>query len=231
VCTVVTRWAPGAPVRILAIRDEFVSREFDPPGAWWPDQPTAIGGRDRLAGGSWCVSDVRTGVTALVLNRIERHTGSPSRGVLPLAGVAHGAAWPEHVDHRDMASFTLMLAGPDGVAAWTWDAAELRQTIVDAGTHVFTSRGVDAGDEKAGRLAPLFATRSWLDVVTEHRPADDRTALIVRHPFETDTYATVFGQLITASTGDLRVSHSRTPWDAHTWVEQRWPQGAATPSE
>jgi hypothetical protein len=231
VCTVVTRWQPGEPVRILAIRDEFVSRDFDQPGAWWPDQPTVIGGRDRRAGGSWCVSDVETGVSALVLNRIERHTGTPSRGVLPLAAVAHGPRWPEHVDHREMASFTLVLAGSGGVTAWTWDATELRSTDLAAGTHVFTSRGLDADDEKAGRLAPQFATRPWLEVVTEHPPADDRTALIVRHPFETDTYATVFGQLIAAKPGELRVSHSRTPWDASTWVDESWPQTAATPSE
>src|SRR5215475_4284789 len=67
VCTVVLRWTTGEPLRILAIRDEFVSRDFDPPGAWWPEQQGVIGGRDRLAGGSWCVSDPRTDVTALVL--------------------------------------------------------------------------------------------------------------------------------------------------------------------
>jgi uncharacterized protein with NRDE domain len=226
-CTVVTRWQAGEPVRLLAIRDEFVSREFDAPGAWWPDQRSVIGGRDRLAGGSWCVSDVETGVTALVLNRVERHTGTPSRGVLPLAAVAHGDDWPEHVDHREMASFTLVIAGPQGVSAWTWDATELRRTDLDAGTHVFTSRGLDAGDEKARRLAPQFATRPWFDVVTEHPPADDRTALIVRHPFETDTYATVFGQLITAAPGELHIRHSRTPWDPTSWIDQP----AATPSE
>jgi hypothetical protein len=222
-CTVVTRWTEGEPARILAVRDEFVSRDFDLPGTWWPDQPAVVGGRDRRAGGSWCVSDVRTGVTALVLNRIERHVGTPSRGVLPLAAVAHGAAWPDGLDHREMASFTLVLTGPDGVRAWTWDATELQRTDLDAGTHVFTSRGVDAGDEKAGRLAAEFATRSWLDVVTERPPTDDRTALIVQHAFETDTYATVFGQLITAEPGDLRISYSRTPWDAQTWVDERWP--------
>lgn len=225
-CTVVTGWDAGSPLRILAIRDEFVSREFDPPGAWWPDQPTVIGGRDRLAGGSWCVSDVETGVTALVLNRIERHTGTPSRGVLPLAAVAAGTKWPELVRHDDMASFTLVLAGPDGVTAWTWDAEQLRQDPLDAGTHVFTSRGLDTGDEKAARLTPQFATRPWLEVVTEHPPTDDRTALIVRHPFETDTYATVFGQLITGTPGQLRVQHSRTPWDASTWREETWPPGS-----
>jgi uncharacterized protein with NRDE domain len=222
-CTVVTRWTAGEPVRILAIRDEFVSRDFDPPGAWWPDQPSVIGGRDRRAGGSWCVSDVTTGVTALVLNRIERHVGTPSRGVLPLAAVAAGTHWPDDLDHRQMASFTLVLAAPDGVTAWSWDATELTRHDLEPGTHVFTSRGVDAGDEKAGRLAKEFAEQDWLDVVTERPPADDRTALIVRHEFETDAYATVFGQLITAVPDELRIVHSRSPWEADTWVDEHWP--------
>ena len=225
-CTVVTRWEAGAPVRILAIRDEFVSRAFDLPGAWWPDQPTVIGGRDRQAGGSWCVSDIATGVTVLVLNRVERHTGTPSRGVLPLAAVAAGAAWPDRVDHREMASFTLVHAAPDGVTAWTWDASELRRIELEAGTHVFTSRAIDTGDEKADRLSPQFNSTPWFDVVTAHQPVDDRTALVVRHPFETDTYATVFGQLITAAPGRLHISYSRTPWDGSTWVDERWPQDA-----
>jgi hypothetical protein len=221
-CTVVTRWTDGEPLRILAVRDEFVSRDFDPPGAWWPGQPSVIGGRDRRAGGSWCVSDVRTGATALVLNRIERHVGTPSRGVLPLAAIAAGTRWPADVDHRQMASFTLVLAGPDGVTAWDWDAAELARQDLEPGTHVFTSRGADTGDAKAGRLAKEFAERPWLDVVTAQPPADDRTALIVRHEFETDTYATVFGQLITSTAGELAITHSRTPWLADTWVDQRW---------
>ncbi len=222
-CTVVTRWSAGEPVRILAIRDEFVSRGFDQPGEWWPEQPGVIGGRDRQAGGSWCVSDVAAGVTALVLNRVERHTGTPSRGVLPLAAAAAGAGWVEQVAHRDMASFTLVLAGPDGVTAWTWDASELRRVDLTPGTHVFTSRAIDSDDEKADLLTPQLTTQPWLEVVTAHEPVDDRTALIVRHPFETDTYATVFGQLITAAPGDLRISYSRTPWDAGTWTEERWP--------
>jgi uncharacterized protein with NRDE domain len=225
-CTVVTRWTRGEPARILAIRDEFVSRDFDLPGAWWPGQPSVIGGRDRRAGGSWCVSDVRTGVTALVLNRTERHVGTPSRGVLPLAAVASGPNWADELDYREMASFMLVIAAPGGVTAWSWDAVELTRQQLEPGTHVFTSRGVDAGDEKAGRLAKEFADRDWLDVVTERPPADDRAALIVRHEFETDAYATVFGQLITAAPGELRVAYSRTPWQADTWVDERWPASA-----
>ena len=92
-CTVVVRWSAGEPVLVLALRDERTDREFDDPGAWWPEQPHVVGGRDRAAGGSWCVTDVASGSTALVLNRGQRRVaapGAPSRGVLPLLAVGLG---------------------------------------------------------------------------------------------------------------------------------------------
>ncbi len=222
-CTVVARWNPGEPTRVLAIRDEVVSRDFDEPGEWWPSQPGVIGGRDRTAGGSWCVSDVTTGVTALVLNRIERRDGTPSRGGLPLAAVAAGASWPESIDHRAMASFNLVLVGPAGITAWTWDAVELRRTELGAGIHMITSRGVDGDDAKTAAFAPRFDREPWLDVVTSCVPTDDVAALVVRHQFETDAYATVFGQLIRSTPGELRLSYSRTPWVHGSWTDSTWP--------
>ena len=218
----VTRWSAHEPVRILAVRDELVSREFDDPDAWWPDHPGVVGGRDRLAGGSWCVSDVAAGTTALVLNRTEKHTGTPSRGILPLAAVEHGPSWPDHVDATDMASFTLVLAAATGVTAWTWDASELRREDLDAGTHVMTARGVDADDAKTGRYASRFETEDWTAIVTSESPADDRSALLVRHEFETDTFATVLAQLIECEPGRLDVRWSRTPQDAGSWTGQRF---------
>jgi len=226
VCTVVTRYEPGEPLRILAVRDELQSRDFDDPGAWWPDRRGVIGGRDRQAGGSWCVSDVATGVTALVLNRAERRTGTPSRGVLPLAAVAHGVAWTEEVDHRGMASFTLVLAGPTGVRAWEWDAQTLRQVDLAAGLHIATPRGVDPDDDRVRRLDPMLRSQPWIDVVTAAEPSDDPAALVVRHEVDEGVYATVFGQLITARPGALRIEHSRTPWVAGSWVSQEWGQQA-----
>lgn len=221
-CTVVARCTPGEPARILAIRDEVVSRDFDEPAEWWPAQPGVIGGRDRTAGGSWCVSHVSTGVTALVLNRPERREGTPSRGLLPLAAVAAGASWPETIDHQNMASFTLVVVGPDAITAWTWDAVELRRIELGAGVHMVTSRGVNGGDAKTAAFAPRFGSEPWLDVVTSCAPTDDPAALVVRHQFETGTYATVFGQLISARPGELRLSYSRTPWVAGSWTDAVW---------
>jgi uncharacterized protein with NRDE domain len=235
VCTVVCDWQPGRPIRILALRDELTSRRFDPPGAWWPDQPTVIGGRDRVAGGSWCVSDVASGTTALVLNRTERREGEPSRGGLPLAAVAAattsasvaaGERWTELVDHATMASFTLVLAAPTGLVAWTWDAVELRRLDLEAGVHMVTTNGVDPADPKTQKFAPLLTPASvegWRDVVTSCVPSDDPAALVVRHELAGSVYATVFGQLITAAPGSLHIAYSRTPWERAGWTERSWP--------
>ena len=222
-CTVVCRWLPGKPIHILALRDEFVGRDFDGPGTWWPAQPTVVGGRDRQAGGSWCVSDVTTGVTALVLNRIERRDGTPSRGLLPLAAVAEGEGWPEQIDHTRMASFNLVLAGPSGVAFWSWDASTLQRRALEQGSHVVTSRGVDTEDPKTVRFGPQFEQHDWYQIVTSSEPSDDPSALVVRHEIDIGVYATVFGQLITTEPGRLAISSSRTPWRDGTWTGQAWP--------
>jgi uncharacterized protein with NRDE domain len=223
VCTVVTRWSAGRPLEILAVRDEFVARPFDPPGEWWPAAPGVVGGRDQRAGGSWCVTDVASGVTALVLNRRERRAGTPSRGVLPLAAVSAGAAWPERVDHRGMAAFNLVLAGPGGVSAWSWDAAQLRRVDLAPGLHVFTSSGVDTDDPKTAAFAPRFAAEPWPDVLSSVRPSPDTGALLVRHETPDGVYATVFAQLLSVAPGRLTVRHTRSPERGGPWVEQAWP--------
>jgi hypothetical protein len=223
VCTVVCEWSADEAPRLLALRDEFVGRDFDEPGPWWPDQPTVIGGRDRLAGGSWCVSDYVTGTTALVLNRFEKRDGSPSRGVLPLTAVAQGTRWPDAIDVHGMASFNLALVDSSGVVVWEWDGLELRRLDLAPGLHVITSPGVDADYPRTRRFAPLFAAKPWLDVVTSAEPSGDDSALVVRRVVGDRTYATVFGQLITAVPGSVEIAYSRTPWVADSWQRQRWP--------
>ena len=221
-CTVVARWDGQGEMRLLALRDELTSREFDDPAAWWPDLPDVVGGRDRLAGGTWCASRVGSGVTALVLNRPEKRVadaGAPSRGVLPLAGVRHGPAWRQHIDVHGMAGFTLVLAGPYRLTSWTFDGDHLTETQHQPGTHMFTSGGAEDG--KADRYLPAFESAEypagWRAVVQAAPPADDPAALVVRHQRDDLVFATVFGQLIEASARRLRVEYSREPWSNDSW--------------
>lgn len=221
-CTVVVRWAPHETPLILALRDELTSRDFDDPAAWWPEQPTVVGGRDRVAGGSWCVTDTATGITALVLNRPQRRIaadGAPSRGVLPLLAVSHGSDWPDRLDCTGMASFAVVLVSPDSLTGWSFDGELLTRRNLEKGTHMVTSGGAEDGKD-ARYLARFAATQTadaWRAVVEGEDPQDDLSALVVRHEIGERVYGTVFGQLIEARPGTLTLSYSRTPWLANTW--------------
>jgi hypothetical protein len=222
-CTVVTRWSPSEPLRILALRDELTSRAFNDPGFWWPAEPDVVGGQDRVAGGTWCASRVSTGVTALVLNRPQKRNadeGAPSRGVLPLLGVRHGADWPAHLRIDGMASFLLLLATPDRLTAWVFDGTSLAQEDHDPGTQMFTSGGAEDG--KADRFLAAFQDADFPEgwrVLVQEPPADDPAALVVRHEQDDLVFATVFGQLIKAQPGSLHIEYSRLPWQAGTWQQ------------
>jgi uncharacterized protein with NRDE domain len=223
-CTVVVQRVEGRPLRVLALRDELTSRPFDDPGRWWPQAPDVVGGRDGVAGGTWCASRIGTGATALVLNRPQRREatpGAPSRGVLPLLGVAHGGEWAEHLDVAGMAGFLLVLALPDRLVTWDFDGATLRQQEHGPGTVMVTSGGPE--DCKAERYLDRFAATGdrddWRRVVQGAPPADDPGALVVRHERDGQVFATVFGQLIEAEPGRLRLEYSRTPWSDQPWTE------------
>ena len=225
-CTVVVRWAPGAPVQVLALRDELVGRDFDDPDAWWPEQPAVVGGRDRVAGGSWCVSDVRTGTTALVLNRPQRRVaepGAPSRGVLPLLAAHHLQRWADHVELTGMASFALVLAQPDALTLWVFDGSALTTMSLAAGTHMVTSGGAEDG--KADRYLPAFMAsefEEWPGIVTTQQRLDDPAALVVQHPVDGAVYATVFGETIESRPGALSLTWSRTPEVEGSWTSATW---------
>jgi hypothetical protein len=225
VCTVVVRRSDGQPVRILALRDELTSRPFDDPGRWWPQFPDVVGGRDAVAGGTWCATRVDTGATALVLNRPQKSEatpGAPSRGILPLLAVAHGAEWPGHVEPVGMASFLLVLATPERLVTWDFDGAELREREHPPGTVIFTSGGPE--DLKAERFRDSFDAagypEDWRGLVQSRPPTDDRSALVVRHERDGLVFATVFGELIEAEPGRLRLEYSRRPWVDEPWTSQ-----------
>ena len=224
----VVRWVAGQPSRILALRDELTSREFDDPGTWWPDHPDVVGGRDRAAGGTWCANQVRTGITAMVLNRPHKRVadaGAPSRGVLPLLAATCEADWMSYVDLIGMASFALVLATPQRLTTWEYDGTRLVSTELGPGTHMVTSGGAEDG--KADRYLAGFEAAEfpagWLDIVTGQTPHDDPAALLVRLQRETFVYATVFGQLIEAAPGSLQLCYSRTPWLAASITTAHYP--------
>src|SRR6202162_6241543 len=87
-CTVVLLSRPdhACPLVLAANRDEMLNRAWDPPVAWWPDQPDVIAPRDRSGGGTWMGLN-RHGMVAAVLNRpgsLGPAAGKRSRGELPL---------------------------------------------------------------------------------------------------------------------------------------------------
>ena len=222
---------------MLALRDERASRAFDLPGAWWPDQPDVIGGRDRTAGGSWCVSNVASGVTSVVLNRPDKPVAepqAPSRGVLPLLAAKHREQWPEHLDVTGMASFNLVLATPDAFSWWQFDGERLVGRQLVSGTYMFTPVGLPAGgpdhrftDSPAGFAGDLAAPTEeawpgWLGVVRDSVPTSDPAGLLVRMPVDDDSFETVFGQFIAARPATLRLDYVTSPASGQPWVRELW---------
>jgi transport and Golgi organization protein 2 len=236
---VVSRWQPDDrwPVQVMALRDELMSRAFDLPGQWWPEQPSVVGGRDRTAGGTWCASDPATGVTAVVLNRPQPRNaavGAPSRGVLPLLAVQHEERWPQYLDVKGMAGFNLVLVTPSASNWWCFDGNELRESTLAPGVSMFTPRGpleqVDARLRSGGaRLTDPHAStpdvwRDWLSVLEAARPSPDPNSLLVRKPVGDDSYETVFAQFIAAAPGQLRLDYQSHPASRLTtdWTTRSW---------
>lgn len=221
-CTVVVRRSSGSPPQILALRDELTTREFDDPDRWWPECPDVVGGRDRVAGGTWCATHVGTGATGLVVNRPQKQVadaGAPSRGVLPLLALRHGVDWVGELEPAGMASFALMLVTPDRVTTWDFDGERLVTTEHPEGTHLLTSGGPEnrKADHHLQRFAESAYPDAWRELVQQRPPSDDPAALVVRHEHEGKVFGTVFGELIEASPGRLRLEYSRTPWTPAPW--------------
>jgi hypothetical protein len=222
VCTVVVRWSADRPAQILALRDELTTRAFDDPGTWWPELPDVVGGRDQVAGGTWCATRISTGATALVVNRPQKQAadpGAPSRGVLPLLAVQHGADWPASVRLPGMASFALLLVTPERVTTWDFDGEDVVVTDHPEGTLMLTSGGPE--NRKADIHLKAFAESGypdgWRELVQSGPPQDDPAALVIRHEHEGLVFGTVFGELIEAEPGRLRLEYSRRPWNGDPW--------------
>ncbi len=162
-CTVVVLIRPGLawPVVLAANRDERLDRAWDPPGAWWPDRPGVVAGRDRTGGGTWMGVN-RAGVMAAVLNRpgsLGPAPGKRSRGELPLIALEHdqaeaAAAAITTLDASGWRSFNMIIA--DRISAWF-------------------IRGLGRGRPDARPLSP------GLHMVTAHDPDDQDSPRVARH--------------------------------------------------
>ena len=118
-----------------------------------------------------------------------------------------------------MASFALLLATPQRVTTWDFDGPGLRTTEHPEGTLMLTSGGPE--NRKADVYLRVFAgagyPEGWRRLVQDRPPKDDPAALVVRHVRDGLVFATVFGELIDAGPGRLRLEFSRQPWARRPW--------------
>lgn len=167
VCTVVVRIAPDEefPLILAANRDERIDRAWDPPGAWWPDSPEVIGGRDKTAGGTWMAINGE-GVIAAVLNRpgsLGPEAGKRSRGELPLVALGAGsakraAARIAALDAGAFRTFNLVLADRDGAIFQRASGdGPIESVVLTPGVHMVTARDPDdAESPRILRYLPRF---------------------------------------------------------------------------
>jgi hypothetical protein len=164
-CTVVVLIRPTHqwPLLLAANRDEMQDRAWDPPAAWWPDQPDVVGGRDRSGGGTWLGLNA-AGVVAAVLNRpgsLGPTPGKRSRGELPLLALRHAtaaeaAAAITTLDAGAYRNFNMVVADRAGALFLRGlGAGHPRSLVLDPGLHMVTARDPDdTGSPRVARHLP-----------------------------------------------------------------------------
>jgi hypothetical protein len=198
-CTVILSVpeAPGAPVRVLAVRDEDPGRAWDPPGPWWPETfPGVIGVRDARAGGAWLAADPAHSRFAVILNRHEVAGATGSRGAVVLDAVAaRPLASPP-----DTHGFNLVTVDADGTRVTSWDGDRVRTSILGPGVHMVAHDDVDdTATPRIARWLPEFAAApedserwesAWLSLLertAELEPTDDRAIVRDNRPYGVPT--------------------------------------------
>jgi hypothetical protein len=146
---------------LAANRDEMLERAWDPPAAYWPEQPDIIAGRDRSGGGTWMGVNGH-GVAAAVLNRpgsLGPAIGKRSRGELPLLALKCATA----------GEAAQAIAASDASA---WRSYNL--VLADRFGAIFV-RGLGQGRPEVQSLSP------GLHMVTAHDPDDPDSPRVTRH--------------------------------------------------
>jgi hypothetical protein len=161
VCTVIVHVpdAAGAPIRLLAVRDEDPGRAWDPLGAWWPDRPGVIGVRDRRAGGAWLAAQPEAARVAVILNRADV-VAAPDEALASRGHVVLDALAGRRLDEQPRThGFNLVEVTPAGAEVTMWDGASLRRVALEPGIHMIAHDDVD--DPATARIA------AWHDAFAE----------------------------------------------------------------
>jgi hypothetical protein len=237
-CTVIVGFDPRAetPVVLAGVRDEFLSRPWEPPAAHWPDFPGLVGGRDLSAGGTWLALDTGASRAAALLNGRGLMAETPirrSRGDLPLRAAASGELPEGDLSCYD--PFHLIVADPGGVRLWSWDGRRVTDDKLPAGVHVVVNSGWERGDDNA-RVAffrPRFAAAprpsardagegswtAWRELASgAGLPVSDPRALVVREELpDGRVWGTSSITLLALGVDSLRHDFCARPSDPASW--------------
>ena len=151
-CTALLSIEPGLPTLLVGVRDELISRSWQPPGRHWPRYPELIGGLDLQAGGTWFAVASADSRAACVLNARGRPAPEAhrrSRGSLPLAAAAGERL--DRVTLADFDPFHLLTVEPGRALSQIWDGDILTETSLTQGLHFAVNSGW--ASDLAGRAA------------------------------------------------------------------------------
>jgi uncharacterized protein with NRDE domain len=172
-CTIVAlvRVLPDYPLILATNRDEFFARPSTGPGVL-VDTPRAVGGRDRVAGGTW-MGATAGGLFVGVTNQRSFTPPDPekrSRGAVVLEALRLGDAeavrrYVEALDGREFNAFNLMWGGVEGLYAAYAREHTRALTIepVPPGVHVLPNDVLDSpAFHKVARAKELLADAASL---------------------------------------------------------------------
>ena len=166
---VLSRVVEDWPLIVAANRDEQYARPADP-AMVLRERPRTLGGRDRLAGGTWLAVNEHGVVAGLTNKPMERSPARRSRGAIPLklterdsaadavaafmasAGPAEfNPCWTLAADRS--ALFYLDLTGPDAPTA----------VELDPGMYVLENRALDTPSTKVDHVRARLGDVAWRD--------------------------------------------------------------------
>lgn len=190
----------GAPVRLIAVRDEDPARPWDRLGAWWPEAfPDVVGIRDARAGGAWLAAAPEQRRLAVLLNRHDL-SDRPDDAVQTRGSVAlESAAGRGPARQPPMRGFNLVEVTAHTARVVSWDGLSLSNVELSPGTHMVAHDAVDdPATARITRWLPEFREaassfgddaqwwRAWMPILerSAELPGDDPAAIIRRQSFE-----------------------------------------------